>query len=324
LEAPPLTAQELRLQPTPFSVTLDFQQPDSKPAYPIWLESVQKTVVPMPSTPISQKTVHRIRLRRLGQLNAEIQLRLFFDDLPGRTPVVTGYTETGRQLYTAPALGSGLNLPTSESLCIPVLELDYLEVSVIGDGSNLRGAFLCTLAKAQVRHALDFEPPARLQDPYGNTSGSAAQENDAFLAGRVRATLAEAPTPCSADAPALFEFTLETVPIFAVFRFEALGIDPIDTPELSVNRCPPVKPALQLPDLADPAYLSRRLPLETAPRLQYTGWIPGQFAVSGSDLKVGVNQLWIQQPPGTLPTAVRTLTLDLKYPAPQFRNRSEP
>ncbi len=317
-----LPAQELRLQPTPFSVTLDFQRPPSKPAYPIWLESVEKTQVSDVSD--SRKTTQRLRLRRLGQLNAEIQLRLFFEDQPGRTPVVSGFTETGRQLYVSPALGAGLRLPTSESLCIPVLELDYLEITVPGDGSNLLGAFVCTLAKSQVRHALDFEPPARLQDPFANSSGKQPLEDDAFLSGRVRATLSNPATPCAPGAPALFEFTLERVPEIAVFRFEVLGADPVHTPEMVLNEHAAGNAALQLPDLADPAYLSRRQATQNQPRFEYAGWVSGHYAVPGSALKAGLNQLWIALPEGALTAVIRALTLDLKYPATQFRNPNQP
>lgn len=238
--------------------------------------------------------------------------------------MVAGYTETGRQLYLAPALGSGLNLPSSESLSIPVLELDYIEITVPGDGSNLRGAFLCTLARSQVRHALDFEAPTHLQDPFGNAAGEPASENDAFLSGRVRATIADLPTPCSSQSPALFEFALETVPQMAVFRFELLGADPVHPPEFLINQQGPASPALQLPDLADPAYLSRRLPLETDSRFQYTGWLPGQLAVPFSALRTGVNQLWIRLPAGQLPVAVRSVSIDLKYPSSQLHNPSQP
>jgi hypothetical protein len=317
-----LPAQELRLQPTPFSVTLDFQRPSSKPSYPIWLESVEKTQAADVSAP--RKTTQRLRLRRLGQLNAEIQLRLFFEDLPGRTPVVSGYTETGRQLYVSPALGAGLSLPTSESLCIPVLELDYLEITVPGDGSNLLGAFLCTLAKSQVRHALDFEPPAKLQDPFANASGKQPLEDDAFLSGRVRATLSNPATPCAPGAPALFEFTLERVPEIAVFRFEVLGADPVHTPEMVLNEHAAGNAALQLPDLADPAYLFRREATQNQPRFEYAGWVSGHYAVPGSALKAGLNQLWIVLPEGALTGVIRALTLDLKYPATQFRNPNQP
>jgi hypothetical protein len=317
-----LPAQELRLQPTPFSVTLDFQHPPSKPSYPIWLESVEKTQAADVFAP--RKTTQRLRLRRLGQLNAEILLRLFFEDLPGRNPVVSGYTETGRQLYASPAMGAGLAITTSESLSIPVLELDYLEITVPGDGSTLLGAFLCTLTKSQVRHALDFEPPAGLQDPFSNGSGKQPLEDDAFLAGRVRATLANPATPCAPGAPALFEFTLERVPDVAVFRFELLGADPVHPPELTLNQCSPANAALQVPDLADPAYLSRRQSAQEQPRFSYAGWVCGHHAVPGSALKAGINQLWIQVPEGALPVAVRALTLDLKYPAPQFLNPNQP
>jgi hypothetical protein len=318
----PLSAQELKLHPTPFSVTLDFQAPPpTKPSYPIWMEALEKNVsAPFPalSQNSSGPVSHRIRLRRLGHLNPEILLRIFFDDLPGKQPFVTGWTESGRQLYRSAPLGSGVGLPTSESLAIPVLELDYLEISVEGDGSNLRGAFLSTLRKYEGRHSLDFEPPQRVTAPFSQSLSPTPPENDSFLFGRVRATVSLPETCLSSESPALFEFALEKIPQMAVFRFELLGVEPLAPPDLTLNEQAPGKPALQLPDLADPAYLGRKLPLEADARFAYSGWLPAQYVVPGSALKQGLNRLWIQLQAGPSPTAIRALEIELKYPSPQF------
>ena len=100
--AKPLFAQELREQPIPFSVWLDFKalsRPDPpRVGLPIWLESLQAQHDPA-TVNAPEQTVYRLRLRRLGPLNEEIRLRLFFEDREGASPVVTGWTETGTQRY---------------------------------------------------------------------------------------------------------------------------------------------------------------------------------------------------------------------------------
>ncbi len=152
ITAEPLLAQELREQPIPFSVWLDFKalsRPDPpRVGLPIWLESLQSQHDPA-TVNAPEQTVYRLRLRRLGPLNQEIRLRLFFEDREGASPVVTGWTETGTQRYDSEALGSGLNLPSSAELTIPVTQTDYLDITVPGDGTNLRGVFLNTLKKTE-------------------------------------------------------------------------------------------------------------------------------------------------------------------------------
>jgi hypothetical protein len=103
-------AQELREQPTPFSVWLDFKSlSKSKPrktGLPIWLESVERLAV------VGDRALVRVRLRRMGALSDELQFRLFFVDKPGASPVITGWTETGSQPYSTEPLGEGLNVET--------------------------------------------------------------------------------------------------------------------------------------------------------------------------------------------------------------------
>ena len=194
-------AQELQEQPTPFSTWLDFQSLGSahapRQSLPIWLESVQRTAQPS-NTNSPVKTTFRIRLRRLGQLNDHLQLRLFFDDVPGASPLVSGWSETGEQQFRSQPLGFGLDLATSESLAIAADHLDYLDVSVPGDGSNVRGAFVATLKKSETLHAIDFATPAEVSDPFANLPATQPATNDSFLYGRVKAVIEAGPITLAA------------------------------------------------------------------------------------------------------------------------------
>src|SRR4051812_12938243 len=111
----PLVApgQDLRRQPVPFTAWLDFHamaKPNApRLALPIWLESVSSER-PKRIEGEPQKTVFRLRLRRVGALNPEIQLRLFFEDNPLGPPRITGWTETGALNYQSGPLGEGLGL----------------------------------------------------------------------------------------------------------------------------------------------------------------------------------------------------------------------
>ena len=311
-------AQELQEQPTPFSTWLDFQTIGSahapRQSLPIWLESVQRTAEPS-NTNAPVKTTFRIRLRRFGQLNDHLQLRLFFDDVPGAAPLVSGWSETGARQFLSPRLGSGLDLATSESLVIPAEHLDYLDVAVPGNGANLRGAFVATLKKSETMHALDFAAPTEINDPFANLPASEPAANDSFLFGRVKAAIESGPvtlTPTDAREAA-WEIELDAIPLLAVIAFEILDVDPLSPPEWIVNGTPLGAASIRLPDIADPAYQAVVRPNESAPRFQYNGWLHGQQAIPGSALRAGVNRLVLRLDKKSNAVAVRAVEMQLKH-----------
>jgi hypothetical protein len=314
----PICGQELREQPTPFSALVDFEAmgPGKAPrqALPIWLESVQKTTEPINSTD-PQKTTFRIRLRRLGQLNDQLQLRLFFDDLPDAAPNVTGWSETGAQQYQSPQLGGGLRLATSETLIIPASNVDYLDITVPGKGSNLRSAFLATMKKAETLHGLDFDTPPEAEDPFSNLRKSQPSTYDRYLYGRVKASLESPPTSLkpSDRAGLVWEFELDAIPLLAVVAFEILDVDPLALPEWTINGRPLGPAAIHLPDLSDPAYQGTVRPLQRDVHFRYNGWLPGQQAIPGSALRVGLNRITVRLTKDSEPVAVRAVELQFKH-----------
>jgi len=312
--AGPAAAQELRAQPVPFSVWLDFAiltRPDPpRVSLPIWLESLQ---VQHNSAKVDapEQTIYRLRLRRLGQLNQLLQVRLLFNDDPEASPVITGWTETGTQRYRSEILGNGLNLPTSVALAVPVEGTDYLDVTVPGNGSNLRGVFLSTLAKIQGIAALDFPPTGEIPDPFGNLPAIEPQADDSHLYGRVRATLEAKAVKLDPDET--LDFELDRQPLMALVTFEALNVDISYPPEMTVNSRPLGPVTMHLPDLADPAYRGDVRPLERDMRFRYTGWLRCQTIVPGSALRTGLNSviLRINRQGGSI--AVRAVEIQLKH-----------
>ena len=306
---PHAMGQLLRKEPTPFSVWLDFRKISAgggaRQALPIWLQSVQRDLLP-PDNAALGTTIFRLHFRPLHQLNEQIQLRLFFADHPGRTPTITGWSETGEQRFVAPPLGNGLGLPTSESLIIGLREINYLEIAVPGDGSNLRGAFLTTLKKIERQHALDFEPLTAIDDPFENRPPARASVDDAYLYGRVKATLDRGTARLAPGAaPLVYEFELETRPLLAVVTFEILNVDPANTPALFINQHPLGEVTVSLPDLADPAFEGSRRPLEQDMQFRYAGWLRCQKLIRGSFLEPGVNILEIRASHDSAAVAVR-------------------
>ena len=311
-------AQELQVQPTPFSAWIDLQSVGSpraeRQALPIWLESVQRMTQP-PNSDQPVKTTFRVRLRRFGGLNEHFQLRLFFDDVPDAAPTVTGWSETGARQYRSPELGSGLDLPTSESLFVAGENLDYLDIAVPGNGGNLRGLFLTTLKSSTTYHALDFAEPIAISDPFANLSPLEPTENDSYLFGRVKATIASGvATLTPGDAGRLtFEFELDAIPLLAVVSFEILDADPLHPPECVVNDRPLGPSSIHLPDIADPGYQATARALDSATRFQYNGWLRGQQAIPGSVLRAGLNKLVFRLDKKAGPAAIRTVEIQFKH-----------
>ncbi len=310
--------QELTTQPTPFSAWLDFEQMQSphvpRLALPIWLESLQVTKLPT-GAPSPQKTIFRIRLRRFGGLNGHLHFRLFFDDNEGANPVVTGWSETGTPQYRSQPLGSGLNLATSEALVIPAENLDYLDVDVPGDGANVRGAFLATLKKTETLHALDFAPLEEAKDAFSNLPKAEPAENDSYLYGRVKATIAAETNKLSPkDADGLvWEFQLESSPLMAVVTFEILDVNPLHPPEMGVNDRPSGAVSVHLPDLADPAYSGTVRGQSSEVQFQYRGWVRAQQVIPGGVLRAGLNRLVLRVNGVSGPVAVRAVEIQLKH-----------
>ena len=309
-------AQTLRQQPTPFSVWLDFDalsaSNPARPPLPIWLESVQAEKVAAQGTG-EEQTVFRIRLRHMGELNRELQLRVFFDDLPGVSPVVTGWTETGTQRWTSGPLGSGLGLASSESLILPAAQLDYLDVTVPGKGRTVRGVFLSSVKLTETRFALDFAAPPRFTEPFGSSSPAPAATDDTWLLGRVKAVLEAGPLKIAPLRPASWDFELDRVASLTVLNFEILNPDLDHPPEAALNGQALGVVSLQLPDLADPAYHGE---VFADRHYRYNGWLRGQLILPVGALQAGVNELDLAVNPASTAVALRAVELQLKYPTP--------
>lgn len=317
-------AEGLQVQPTPFSVWVEFPR-RSKPApparpLPIWLESIQSQFIPESGTTGPQMR-YRLHLRRMPQLHSAMQLRLYFEDKPGASPIVSAWTETGRLRFQSPPLGTGLHLSTSALLNIPVVDTDYVEITVPGDGGTLRGAFVSSLKRVAAQAALDFLPASTQVDPFGKRENLIPQEQDTYLFGRVRATL-EPDTiklePGEGSDKVTYEVELEAAPLLSLISFEILDGDIEWPPEVTVNDVPlgPVTPLL--PDLADPAYRGDARPAERDMRFHYTGWLRCQRVVPASALRRGLNRLTFRLNRNSGPVAIRVLELQLKYPWQDF------
>ena len=305
-------------QPTPFSVWLDLNalsKPGAEnPSLPIWFESFQNEPVKAKDG-APPKTVYRLRLRRMPSLHRELMLRIFFDDLPDMQPVVTAWTETGREQFRSPALGTGIGLPASESLVVPLDGADYMDVEVAGDGSNIRGIFASSLKDVTVRQTIDFQPSAEIADPFGNLPPARLGDEDSKIFGRVKAAVDTGTVLLSrkGDASGEWRFELAGQPLAAVVTFEVLNADLVARPVVAANEGEAGLASIQWPDLADPGFRGESRPLEPSMRFQYTGWVRAQFVIPGHLLHSGSNVITIRLSEDSGPIAVRNVELQLKH-----------
>jgi hypothetical protein len=311
-------AQELKLQPTPFTAWIDFDalaKPGApRPSFPIWLESVE-IVQPEPDSSSSGSTM-RIRLRRFPGLSDEMLLRVFFDDLPAHGPTVSAWTELGSNVFAPRTLGSGVDLPSSETVVIRTAEAAYIEIHASGTIPIVHAALLTSLRKAETRQGLDFSAAPAFLDPFEARQSEPAGK-DTYLFGRVKAPLEPKPLRLSSKdgLSGVFGFELETQPLVAIFSFEILNTDVTHPPEVEVNGTAVGSATLILPDLADPAFRGAIRPGSADAEFRYTGWIPCQKIIPGSALRAGENSLTLHSGDLAGSVAVRRFEVQLKYPS---------
>jgi hypothetical protein len=310
-------AQDLRTQPTPFSVWLDFKALSSpkppKVSLPIWLESLQSDSVEGARGAIV-KTTYRLRFRPLGDLNRELLLRVVFDDVKDRSPVITGWNDAGALLFEHGPFGAGLGLPTSVTIPLPMAGVSTIDITAAGDGTTVRGTFLSSLRRGESRYALDFTAPADLNDAFENLPSITPPLNDSLLLGRVRATIDAGVvtlTPREVISQS-WEFELAAAPLVASLAFEILNADPLSPLDVVVNDRLLGPAAMRAPDLADPAYQGVLRPLDRGVRFRYAGWLQSQKAIPGALLHPGLNKIELRLPAESGPVAVRSLELQLK------------
>ncbi len=310
-------AQELRRQATPFSVWLDFRALSSenppKVSLPIWLESLHSSSIDNAAGKPTQ-TTYRLRFRQLGDLNRELLFRLYFDDLKGRSPVVTGWSETGEQVFEHGPFGAALGLPASATVVLLMPGVSTVDITVSGDGASVRGTFLSSLRRGETRYPYDFSLSNDVVDGFDNLPSVPPPADDTLLLGRLRATLDTGIvklTPRGTTSQT-WEFELASAPLLAVLGFEVLNADPLAPFDVVVNGHAIGPVAMRTPDLADPGYASVIRPLDRGVQFRYGGWLQGQKSIPGSALRVGWNKIELRLHPASGPVVVRSLDLQLK------------
>jgi hypothetical protein len=298
------------------SAWLDLRQyaaAGSKPqSAPHWVEAV--SVVPVPaSNGAEPKSVFRIRV---AQPSADYQVlffRLFFDDKPDTRPELIAWDESGTQVLRSGELGSGVGVPSSDAVVIPMKGISAIDIEVPGDGKTVRGAYLDWMTSSEVVHPLNAERRDIIPEPFSSLPPLHSPAHDMEQFGAVTATLAAETIRMGSTAQdaAVFQFGIEAQPLLALLSFEVASPRVDMPPEIYVNGQDIGPATLTFPELGDPGYRGEVQSLVKEMHFQYTGWMRAQKIVPATSLKVGPNEVIVLSGAGT--SAVRGTQIQLKY-----------
>lgn len=300
-------------QPAAESAWVDLRQQsaaNSRPqSAPDWVESVNMT-----STG-NGKTIFRMHVSAPSPDTQVMFLRLFFDDNDKARPEIVAWDESGTQVLRSGELGSGVGLPTSDSVMIPMKGISTVDVEVPGDGKNVRGAYLDWMTSSEVVHPTNAEHRDVIPEPFSSLPPLHSPDQDTEQFGTVTASLATEAIQIGPDVghAATFQFGIESEPLMALLTFEVASPRVDSPPQVYVNSEDVGTATLTLPELADPGYRGEAESMIKGMHFQYTGWLRAQKLIPVSSLKVGTNDVMIIAGPETPASAVRGTQVQLKY-----------
>jgi hypothetical protein len=305
-------------QATPESAWLDLRQSAPRNSRtqnaPAWVEAV--TLSPaQPTGDMSSKSVFRIRVVQPSANYQVLLFRLFFDDKPGQLPELIAWDESGSHVLRSGPLGSGINLPSSDSVMIPMTGALSIDIEVAGDGKTVRAAYLDWMTSSNVVHPLGAERRDVIPEPFSSMPPLHSPTQDEEHFGTITATLAAEAIRISGNIQegAAFQFGVETQPLAALLTFEVANPRIDAPPQIYLNGQDIGPVSLTLPELADPGYRGEMESLVRQMHFQYTGWLRAQKIVPVTNLKVGPNDLIIVNGTGSGPSAIRATQIQLKY-----------
>ena len=281
---------------------------------PAWVEAV--TLSPaQPAADTLTKSVFRIRVARPSPDYQVLFVRLFFDDKPGQQPELIAWDESGTNVVRSGALGLGIDLPSSDSVMIPMTGASSIDIEVPGDGKTVRAAYLDWMASSEVVHPVNADRREVIPEPFSSMPPLSSPSQDVENFGTVTATLAEDTIRIGPDIQesAAFQFGIEAQPLAALLTFEVASPRIDAPPVVYLNGQDLGSVSLVLPELADPGYRGQMEPLLKQMYFQYTGWLRAQKIVPITSLKVGTNDLIVVNGAGSGNSAIRGTQIQLKY-----------
>jgi hypothetical protein len=280
---------------------------------PDWVDAVNMTSGA--GTDGAARTIFRIRVSRPAADFQVMFFRLFFEDKDDARPEIVAWDESGTQVLRSGQLGSGIGLPTSDSVMIPMKGISTVDVEVPGDGKTVRGAYLDWMTSGEVVHPVNAEHRDVIPEPFSSLPPLHSPNQDMEQFGTVTAALANETISIGPDTGqgATFQFGIESQPLLALLTFEVASPRVDSPPEVYVNGLDVGPATITLPELADPGYRGEMESLLKEMHFLYTGWLRAQKLIPTSSLKVGTNDVMVLAGPGTPGSAIRGTQLQLKY-----------
>lgn len=301
----------------PESAWLDLRQDPrhtTTQSAPSWVESV--AMVPNQTAGDgSERSVFRIRVSHPAGDYGVLFFRLLFDDKPDARPELVAWDESGTQVLRSRALGSGIDVASSDSVMIPMHEISTIDIEVPGDGKTIRGVYLDWMTSSEIVRPLSTEHRDVIAQPFTHMPPLRAPARDVEQFGTVTATLAADTIRIGPgiEHGAAFQFGIEAQPLLVLLTFEVASPRVEAPPEIYVNGENIGPATLALPELADPAYRGEMESLMRQMRFQYTGWLRAQKIIPATSLKVGANDIIVVGGSGTSTSAIRGTQIQLKY-----------
>lgn len=304
-------------QSPPNSAWLDLRQnapANAKPqSAPNWVEAVG--MIPARPNDPKAKTVFRIRVIPPAGDYHMLFFRLFFDDNATKHPELVAWDESGSQVLRSGELGSGVEVPSSDSVIIPMMNVAAVDIEVPGDGKTVRGAYLDWMTSSEVVHPVNAPHRDVIPEPFSSMPPLHASAKDIEQFGAVKATLSPETIRIGTTLPegAAFQFGIESEPLLALLTFEVAN-PRIDTPpEVYVNGQDVGPATLTLPELADPGFRGQTESLIKKMNFHYTGWLRAQKIVPADILKAGSNDIVVVNGGESGTVAIRATQIELKY-----------
>src|SRR5262249_25910258 len=133
---------------------------------PDWVEAVNMTAAT--GADGKPRTVFRIRVSPPRADYQIIFFRLFFDYHSNARAEIVAWDELGSQVLRSGELGTGIGLPSSDSVMIPMNQISTLDVEVPGDGKSIRAAYLDWMTSSEVVHPVNAEHRDVIPEPFSS------------------------------------------------------------------------------------------------------------------------------------------------------------
>src|SRR3954453_3188546 len=220
---PPMIAEPL---PMPSSAWLDLRQTTSRNSKtqeaPPWVEALTLLPAELTEGGPASKSVFRIRVTQPGQDYQVLFFRLFFDDKPNQQPELVAWDESGSHILRSGTLGAGMNLPSSDSVLIPMTGASAIDIEVPGDEKTIRAEYRDWMKPNEVAHPVSAEHRDVIPEPFSVVPPLHPPPEDVENFGTVTATLAIEAIQLDArkQRNAVFQFPIEAQPLTALLTFE--------------------------------------------------------------------------------------------------------